>query len=396
MSWTSPADLRQQMEKVWLRGDILRARLNGEPLFPLTLRLRKPAAGDITERFAEVADWVRVLRESSKDKKGFGYTVHWRQRRHRVQGANDLPDAITVDTEDDALRWLGRRDDAARFSRLAERSLAMFPALRSGLCRRPLRALEHEPVWDDLLAVLAWFQAHPRPAVYLRELDIPGIHTKFIETHRGLLGELLDTVLPAGAIDAGATGVRGFNRRYGLRDKPVPIRFRLLDERLAIQGLTDLTVPVEQLARFDPGADTIFITENEINGLAFPPFPNALVIFGLGYGVEALRHLPWLAAKRLYYWGDIDTHGFAILNRFRHAFPHARSLLMDRATFEAHRPVWGREDDAKRFNGALANLTEAESDVFETLRENRLAPALRLEQEHIAQGWLLEALNRLT
>lgn len=395
MSWTSPTDLRQQMEKYWQRGDILRARLDEEPLFPLTLRLRKPGARDLTERFAEVSDWVRALRDGAKDEKGFGYTVHWRQRRHRVQGTNDLPDAITVDSEDDALRWLNRRDDGARFSQLAERTLADFPALRGWLRQRPLRALENEPIWDDLLAVLAWFQAHPRPGVYLRELDIPGIHTKFIENHRGLLAELLDAVLPAEAIDAGATGFRGFNRRYGLRDKPVLIRFRLLDDTLAINGLTDLTVPVEQLVHLDPGAETVFITENEINGLAFPPFPNALVIFGLGYRVEALRRLPWLANKQLYYWGDIDTHGFAILNRFRQSFPHAHSLLMDRATLDAHRPVWGREDGAKRFNGTLDNLTKAERDLFETLIENRLAPALRLEQEHIAQSWLLEALNGL-
>ncbi|RLQ23824.1 hypothetical protein DWB85_01335 [Seongchinamella sediminis] len=395
MSWTSSADLRGQLEKYWRRGDILRARLAGEALFPLTLRLHKPDARDITERFADVADWVRGLREDAKEKKGFGYTVHWRQQRHRVQGANDLPDVITVDSEDDALHWLGRHRDAARFSELADRTLVIFPTLRSWLCQYPLKVLEHQPIWDDLLAVLAWFQAHPRPGVYLRELDIPGIHTKFIEAHRGLLGKLLDAILPAETIDASATGVRGFNRRYGLRDKPALIRFRLLEDRLAISGLTDLTIPVDQFARLDPGVDTVFITENEINGLAFPSFPRALVIFGLGYGVDALRHLPWLASKRLYYWGDIDTHGFAILNRFRQPFPHAHSLLMDRNTLEAHRGVWGREADAKRFNGALDNLTEAETALYETLRENQLAPGLRLEQEHIAQRWLLDALSCL-
>lgn len=395
MSWTLPADLRVQLQKYWRRGDILRARLNGEPLFPLTLRLRKPTARDLTERFSDVADWVRTLRDGAKEKKGFGYTVHWRQRRHRVQGTNDLPETITVDTEDDALRWLGRHDDAARFSRLADKTLEAFPALRSWLMQRPLRALEHAPAWSDLLAVLAWFQAHPRPGVYLRELDIPGIHSKFIETHRRLLSELLDVILPAGVIDSDATGVRGFNRRYGLRDKPVLIRFRLLDDRLAINGLTDLAVPVEQLVDLDPGAETVFITENEINGLAFPSFPNALVIFGLGYGVEILRRLPWLATKQLYYWGDIDTHGFAILNRFRQSFPHASSLLMDRTTLNAHRPVWGREEDGKRFNGALDNLTEAEQALYDSLCEDRLAPALRLEQEHIGQNWLLDALDRL-
>lgn len=395
MTWTTPGDLRAQLEKYWQRGDILRAQLGGEALFPLNLRLRKPAARDLTERFADVADWVQALREGSKARRGLGYTVHFREQRHRVHGANKLPHAITVDTQHDALRWLGRKSEAKRFSELADTTLEVFPALRNWLLKRPLRALEHEPVWHDLLTVLAWFQAHPRPGVYLRELDIPGIHTKFIETHRGLLAELLDAILPQAATDPGATGVRGFNRRYGLKDKPLLIRFRLLDKRLAIQGLTDLTVPADQLARLDTNADTVFITENEINGLAFPPVPNALVIFGLGYAVDVLQTLPWLASKRLYYWGDIDSHGFAILHRFRHAFPAARSLLMDRATLDAHRPAWGREDKSKRFSGELANLTQAEQALYHTLCHDDLAAALRLEQEHIGQRWLLDTLRCL-
>ncbi len=34
MNWTSPTDLRQQMEKYWQRGDILRARVDEDELFP--------------------------------------------------------------------------------------------------------------------------------------------------------------------------------------------------------------------------------------------------------------------------------------------------------------------------------------------------------------------------
>ncbi|HET7267162.1 MAG TPA: DUF3322 domain-containing protein [Oleiagrimonas sp.] len=392
MSWTTPTDLRAQLQRRWQRGDILRARLTGEPLFPLTLRLRKPAARDLSEHFAAVAEWVDTLRH---DAKAHGYTVHWRAHHHRLHGTNALPDAITVDTETDALRWLGRQRDAEHFAQLTDVTLERFPELHPWLTRRPLTALEHAPTWQNLLTVLTWFQAHPRPGVYLRELDIPGIHTKFIETHRGLLAELLDAVLPATLIDANATGIRGFNRRYGLRDKPAQVRLRLLDPQLAMGGFTDLTVPAAQLARHDPGAGTVFVTENEINGLAFPDVADALVIFGLGYGVDVLRELPWLAHKRIFYWGDIDTHGFAILNRFRHTFPDARSLLMDRATLEAHRQVWGHEDQRKRFTGELVRLTDAEQSVFQTLKQDQLAPALRLEQEHIRQGWLLDALREL-
>ena len=61
-------------------------------------------------------------------------------------------------------------------------------------------------------------------------------------------------------------------------------------------------------------------------------------------GFEVLAQAAWLRQCHVHYWGDIDTHGFAILDRLRAHLPHARSLLMDRATlleFEVH---WGVED----------------------------------------------------
>ena len=152
---------------------------------------------------------------------------------------------------------------------------------------------------------------------------------------------------------------------------------------------------MEQLARLDVGADTVFITENEINGLAFPAFPNALVIFGLGYRAEALRRLHWLADKRLYYWGDIDTHGFAMLDRLRSRMPHARSLLMDRATLDVHRELTGQEAAHQRFTGTLTRLTHAEQQLFQALRDNVLGNNLRLEQEHVGYGWVEARLGRL-
>jgi hypothetical protein len=45
-----------------------------------------------------------------------------------------------------------------------------------------------------VLRVLDWFAVHPRPGLYLRQLDIPGLHTKFVETHRALIAELLDRI----------------------------------------------------------------------------------------------------------------------------------------------------------------------------------------------------------
>ena len=96
----------------------------------------------------------------------------------------------------------------------------------------------------------------------------------------------------------GAAGQRNFEPRYGLASKPSQVRFRILDGRLAIQGLTDLAVPAREFASLDLPVERVFITENEINGLAFPGVPGSLVIFGLGYGLDRLSEVRWLHRSR--------------------------------------------------------------------------------------------------
>jgi hypothetical protein len=53
--------------------------------------------------------------------------------------------------------------------------------------------------------------------MYLRQVDVPGMETKFIERHRGVLAELLDTQLPADRLDAAAAD---FAARYRFCRKP--------------------------------------------------------------------------------------------------------------------------------------------------------------------------------
>lgn len=393
MSWTTPADIRNQLQRLWDNGSLLGTRLTTESLFPRDLRLRRPSSRDLAERFSDVQHWVRVLQAGAREQRGFGYNIQWQRINHRVHGANDLPGGATVPTEADALRLLGKTREAERFSQLATDTLARFPSLRPWLERRPLTVLQHAEHWPRLLDVLTWFRDHPRPGIYLRQLDIPGVDTKFIEGQRGLLTELLDHVLAEEAIDEGATGVRAFERRYGLRPKPPLIRFRVLDPILAIQGLTDLSVPPEQFASLHLSVQRVFITENEINGLAFPDCPASVVIFGLGYGLDRLRDIPWLHHATIHYWGDIDTHGFAILNRLRSAFPHSRSLLMDRATLDAHSLLWGQEPEDRRFLGELPRLTDQEARLFTALRDDTLGNRIRLEQERIGFDWVRSAVD---
>lgn len=388
MSWTTPADLRAQVQRLWDRGDLLRAAVTDTVSWPLRLTLKAPSASDLSDRFESVRNWARAIADTPQVR------IEWREWRHRVQGMQRLPAAVWLDTLQDALAFIGKARQAQRYTALWQQTAAAQPALLAWLSRRPLQALELAERWERLLAVVAWLQAHPRPAVYLRQVDVPGVDSKFIEAHRGVLAELLDVALPPEVIERDATGVAQFTRRFGFLDKPVRIRFRLLDPLLpslpGCEGLPDITLDTGSFASLKLPVRHVFITENEINFLAFPPTADAIVVFGAGYGWEALARAEWLQRCQLHYWGDIDTHGFAILDQLRGHFPGAASFLMDRDTLLAHRLHWGEEPDPVRHE--LARLTPEETAVYDDLRFDRHQPRLRLEQERVGFGWLCDRL----
>lgn len=390
MSWTTATDLRAQVERLWERGVLLAAITDEESPFPLPLRLKCPTSVEIAARFDDVRRWAADVRAVPHCR------IEQRDFTHRLLGANTLPAAAWVDSLDDALTMIGKARSAARYRQMLDLATVQCPALLPWLRRRPLRALELADEWPALLAVVGWVLAHPRPGIYLRQVDLPGVHSKFIETYRGVLAELLDLVLPADAVDAQHGGVAGFARRYGFCDKPLRLRFRSLDPALAVipgHAGADLTVDAATFAALAPPVSRVFITENEVNYLTFPATPGGIVLFGAGYGWETLADAAWLHRVPVHYWGDIDTHGFAILDQLRTRYPHVESFLMDDATLLAHRHCWGKETAPARH--ALTRLNDAEQAVYELLRDDTLQPALRLEQELVGFGWLEAALGRM-
>lgn len=394
-AWSTPADIVAAVQRLWDNGSMLAARLEGSTMFPHELRLRQPGVSDMGEQFERVRTWIAALTAGSRTARGHGYALVWRDINHRQLGRNSIPVTAVIESETEALRMIGRAGDARRFDQLAAMTLDAFPGLRAWLIRNPLRLIEHEAGWERVLAVLRWFVDHPRPAIYLRQLDTQGVDTKFIEARKTLFAELLDVVLPQEAIVPDAIGPRQFEARYGLLGKPAQIRFRMLDEDHHIGGLSDLMVPVAQFASLQTGVERVFVTENEVNALAFPPSRSSMVVFGGGYGIERLAQIDWLRSRQVIYWGDIDTHGFAILDRLRASMPHTLSLLMDVDTLLAHRHVWGAEDVDKRFTGELTRLTDREHALFLQLREDVHGERLRLEQERIAYAWAVNAIRQI-
>lgn len=391
MTWTTASDLRAQVQRLWDRGELLRATVSDTVVWPLRLTLKSPSAAELTDQFDAVRAWVGAIATTAHVR------IEWREWNHRIQGAQRLPASVWVDNVADALAGIGKTRQAQRFDQVWDQTAKVQPALLEWLLRQPLLALEHADRWDRLLSVVVWLQENPRPGIYLRQVDVPGVDSKFIETHRAVLTKLLDLALAPEAIEPSEIGAAQFAKRFGFLDKPQRIRFRLLDPSLlslpGCVGPLDIALDAASFAVLALPVEHVFITENETNYLTFPPVQRGIVIFGAGYGWDALAQVGWLHQRRLHYWGDIDTHGFAILDQLRAYLPTAKSFLMDRKTLLAHRLHWCEEPTPARQD--LPRLTTEEAEVFDDLRFDRIQLRLRLEQERVGYRWIEKYLDRL-
>ncbi len=377
--------------QAWTCGDVLRAALDEGPSFPFRISLPSPRGRRLLGQFATARAAIDELHAAST---GASFDVEYRSVGSRHAGSQRLPSAAIFASPAALAAFIGRADEYTAFAEFALDVARRDPALRAWLLRFPFEALEARSEWPRLSAVLGYFRARPRSGLHLRQLDIRGVDTKFIERNGVILRRLLDAVLPASAVDleySGAT-LSDFERRYGLASDTSPIRMRLLDPSLCPwEGVDDLTLPPAQFARLALPIERVLIVENKLNALTAPALERAIVVVGQGYRVAQIAAVPWLRRSRVLYWGDIDTHGFAILGALRAVQPETRSILMDEHTLLDHRELWSTE--ATQVAVEPPHLTDAERDVFHALLDHRHGANVRLEQERVGLSYASVALT---
>ncbi len=244
--------------------------------------------------------------------------------------------------------------------------------------------------FERLLSLLAWLRSHPASGFFVREIPLEGIDSKWFERHRRTLAALWSALFE----DTFTTA--NFAVAVGLRTPPKYVRIRHATPWFGGGSSTEsydperdaLMVTIDQLARRAPASRTVLIVENEQTGLSLAAPVDVPILIGMGYGVAALEEIAWLADARILYFGDLDTHGLAILAECRKRFPQTESLLMDLATFERFRSLAVTEP---RQAGPLPeNLEESEAALYKEL----LRTKARLEQERIPLEVINEAIAR--
>jgi len=350
------------------------AWLKGEGAWPLSLPLGVPSEDQARQQPGPTTRWI----DAWHDWPGPG-AVQWIERQWSRLGRQVLPQSIQFASADEVAALIGReaawRQARARWSRVRE----SWPSLADTVAKSwEVLAEWPDEDFDRLMTLLAWLEANPASNLLPRQLPVPGVHSKWLEGHRRIVMRWL------GAIRQCDTRGMTLERLTGLRAPPERLRVRILDPELrqALAGLADIEAPVAQIAVWTLPVRTLFIVENLQTGLAFGDLPGAVVFMKQGYAVDVFGRIPWLVSLPVFYWGDLDTHGFAILDRLRSYLPHARSLLMDEATLLQHRLLWTREEKpaAER---TFARLTAAEANLFAALQSGRWGHGIRLEQERI-------------
>ncbi|MFY2859255.1 Wadjet anti-phage system protein JetD domain-containing protein [Mycobacterium sp. THU-M104] len=376
-TWTTPPDIAAKVRRRWDDGSLLRAYANGDPFAPIDVPLRGPTPSQVGDDVAAVRDWVVALDEGRRQNSR--YSLQWQSIGGRRIGRNLLPVRAVVSSIEQAWALLTVTAAVRRFDDLL--ALAdSYPRVREWILDHPHRALELAAEMPQLIAAYVWLDGNRDSHRYLREISAPGVDTKFAERYRTVLAAMLG--VPATS--------SGFLAGLGLRPKPGLVRLRPAPS-LGLPGqLTEFAARSEELTQLSVEPRTVVIVENEISYLSVDVPEDGIVFWGKGFEIDSVGRLRWLAEADILYWGDIDTHGFAILDRLRARLPPALSVLMDRDTLLAHRDRWVTEDHPAK--SVLTRLTPDEYDLYSELVADGLGERVRLEQERIDWQWVEQRL----
>lgn len=348
--------------------------------FEWTIALHPPTEREMRADEHAAESWARSWRGLADAPPNSGIRIEWGSRTWKSIGKQHVPVRAVFSSPDGVAAFAGGaakrewgvlRDRADAVAERFVRAPELAAVVRS---RAAMILALAEGDFGTLLDVVEWLATNDVARLRPRQLPIRGIDTKWFGAHRGLVTEFLAALT---------------SREPGIVDSDALIRVRVLDPTLAPGEILDFAAPASELDARAYRPRVTFVFENVESVLAMPPWPGAIAIHGAGYAVNLLEQIAWVRESRVIYWGDLDSHGFAILHRLRTHLPDVTSTLMDEATLLAHRDLWVKESRPHR--GLFASLTAGEQLALDLLRSE---DDTRLEQERIPWSAALFALSQ--
>lgn len=363
-----------------------------ESFFPLTIRAD---TGNVNDDLLQRQKDLQSLIAKSKNKTGSGYTLELETVQSRRNGEQTSISRILFETKDDFLSFINENKSYKRFYNAIELVKESHLLSNEKICewsKSHLNDLLSEPesshYWSDICLCAEWLNKNQDSKLYIREIPLP-VHTKFIEQNEKIIQSLTDK----------AGSPLSFEETFGLRTESDFVRFRSLSTNALFPfsaiNLSECQITIENFKKLDDSflsqIKNIFIVENKMVYLTFPQVPNSICIWGQGYKVNTLNSIDWFNSKNIYYFGDLDEHGFDILSSYRRYYSNIQSFCMNQSDWINHLQyaVEGKKLDG---NQIPQNLTKAEKETFQIIRTSKNN---RLEQERISISYIQEKIQNI-
>ncbi|WP_190816520.1 Wadjet anti-phage system protein JetD domain-containing protein [Saccharopolyspora pogona] len=382
------AAVRRKIDQKWAEAVCADLGVGDQVVFSVPLR-PGVSTGKAVEQLGHAAwhEWHMHWREFS-DQLPTG--VKLVRKAVTIRGvAGDFPATLNADLDGAVTLIAHTRTGAEPPTVDIGRARALASALRSAsaiLTPATLRAVYRLRAIDVevLVGAVTWLRQHPDASTWtLRQLPVPGMHTKWLDAHGALL-----------------RGVAGRDVRDEVRPRLTVMHLTYVDPDHAASGRRRhdawTTSDVHDIA-YRPSV--VLVVENRDSRLWFPPVRDTIVVEGGGKAAAALlANVPWIrAADHVVYWGDIDADGYAILDQFRATLAEpaldgasakpVTSILMDATDLHHYAQHGVNHDKAGRpikpSPETLPHLTEAETIAYNTIATAGPTPFRRIEQEAI-------------
>lgn len=370
----------------WDHVASLKALLLGDENFPVRVPLKPPTGRKAVSDLEHFARFVEAWQKFPHPE-----MVQWEKRTFRALSEQAIPTFLIIHSIRQLIQLIG--NEAARRSDKWERRMTpildfdgkgAFRSLLYPVLVKRIESVEKLTINESELiaSLLSQLTRGLGDGCCLRALPVTGVDTKFLETHQRLIAELLDAMQGGGVSAAG-----GLLKWLGCSPPPKGwLLTRPLCEksRASMGGFPVLLLPGDVLMMHELPASRILVVENHQSGLALPPMEDAVAVAGGGKNVSWMA-AEWLCRKRVGYWGDIDTWGFAILSDVRSNLPSIEPLMMDRETLLCHEERMAPEP--KPLLAPPQFLTKDEIALFNDLLAGKFK-STRLEQERLSADYI--------
>lgn len=362
--------------------------LLGSGDWPIAFVLGAPTETEVMADLPAVQSWARAWRKWSGPA-----TVEFETKKWARLGSQDLPIRLVICSPGDVASLCGQEKRWAKAVERKDTLLAHWPSLATSVkLGRYFDVLTDyaDTDFERLVAVVQWLEANPASNLYIRQLPIVGVDTKWLEKRQALVAEILSLV-------RGAEMVGDFFEVTGLKRLPHRVRIIVLcpELRRLVGGVRDFEAPIEDVMQLELTPKRVLVVENHACATALGDMPGCVAFAGLGKAVGVLGRIAWAKGVPAVYWGDIDTHGLVILNSARAALPGLRSVLMDVATLLEFKELAVHEA-AQAMESGLEHLTVEEAELLEGLKSARWGVKLRVEQERLPWIFVETALSAAT